>query len=242
MKKKINLKQKKKQKPKKINKIIILILLLTLTTHLTLKYINKNISPKLTHYACLEIRKLSGLIITKSISTESIEKLNINDMFKITKNEKNEILLVDFNTVTLNKVIREATINIQDNLKKVEMGIIDDNNEPNKDGVILKIPSGEIYNNFILNNIGPKIPVKLKILGDMDTRVNTNIKNYGINNALIEITLDITVKEEVLLPISSKEIEVTQTLPLAIKLISGTVPNYYSNGINKSETFSIPIE
>lgn len=242
MKKKIILKQRKKHKLKIINKIILIIILLTVIIHLTLKYINKNISPKLTHYASLEIKKLSGLIITKSVSTETLEKLNINDMFKITKNEKNEILLVDFNTITLNKIIKEATINIQENLKKLEMGIINDNNEPNKNGVILKIPSGEIYNNFLLNNLGPKIPVKLKILGDMETQINTKITNYGINNALIEVTLNIAVKEEVLLPISTEEIKVTQTLPIAIKLISGTVPNYYSNGINKSETFSIPIE
>ena len=66
-----------------------------------------------------------------------------------------------------------------------------------------------------------------------------NIKNYGINNALIEITLDITVKEKVILPINTEEITVTQTLPIALKIIKGTVPNYYSGEINKSSTFSI---
>ena len=40
----------------------------------------------------------------------------------------------------------------------------------------------------------------------METKVNTNIKNYGINNALIEITLEIKVKEEVILPINTEEI------------------------------------
>ena len=76
----------------------------------------------------------------------------------------------------------------------------------------------------------------------METKVNTNIKNYGINNALIEITLEIKVKEEVILPINTEEIIVTQSIPLAMKIIEGTVPNYYSGEINKSSTFSIPIE
>ena len=239
MKKRITLKKKKN---KKINTIFFLITLIILITHLSLKYINKNISPKLIHYAELEIKRLSNLIITKSIKTEDIEKLNVNEMFVITRNEKNEILSVDVNTVLLNKMIKNTTTDIQENLRKLEMGIIDENNIENKNGVVLKIPSGEIYNNFILNNLGPKIPVKLKIIGDMETMINTNIKNYGINNALIEITLKISVKEEVLLPISTSEITITQTVPLALKIITGTVPNYYSNGINKSETFSIPIE
>lgn len=231
----MKLKKRKNKKP-------IIIIIMILISFLIIQYINKQISPKLTHYASLEIRKLSNLIITKSLKTESLEKLNITDLFLITKNEKSEILTVDVNTVTLNKIILESTVNIQENLKQLEHGKINNNNEENKNGVILKIPLGQIYNNFLLNNLGPKIPVKLKILGDMETKVNTNIKNYGINNALIEITLEIKVKEEVILPIKTEEIIVTQSIPLAMKIIEGTVPNYYSGEINKSSTFSIPIE
>lgn len=232
----MKLKKRKNKKP-------IIIIIMILISFLIIQYINKQISPKLTHYASLEIRKLSNLIITKSLKTESLEKLNITDLFLITKNEKSEILTVDVNTVTLNKIILESTVNIQENLKQLEHGKINNNNnEENKNGVILKIPLGQIYNNFLLNNLGPKIPVKLKILGDMETKVNTNIKNYGINNALIEITLEIKVKEEVILPINTEEIIVTQSIPLAMKIIEGTVPNYYSGEINKSSTFSIPIE
>ena len=74
----------------------------------------------------------------------------------------------------------------------------------------------------------------------METK--TKITNYGINSALIEVNLEIKIKEKIILPITSKEIEVIQNTPIAIKLIQGTVPNYYSNGINKNETFSIPLE
>ena len=231
----------KLKKRKKLKPIIIIIILLT-TIATSIHYINKIISPKLTEYASIEIKKLSNLIITKSIKTETLEKLNIEDLFIITRNEKDEILTLDINTITLNKIILSSTINIQENLKALEQGKINSNNDENKNGVVLKIPLGQIYNNFLLNNLGPKIPVKLKILGDMETKVNTNIKNYGINNALIEITLDIKVKEKVILPINTEEITVTQTLPLAMKIIKGTVPNYYSGEINKSSTFSIPIE
>ena len=231
-----------KLKKRRNRKPIIIIIIILLISGLIIQYINEKISPKLTQYASLEIRKISNIIITKSIKTTSFEKLNIENLFVITKNEKNEILTVDINTILLNKIILESTVNIQENLKQLEQGKINNNNEENKNGVILKIPLGQIYNNFLLNNLGPKIPVKLKILGDMETKVNTNIKNYGINNALIEITLDITVKEKVILPINTEEIKVTQSMPIAMKIIEGSVPDYYSGEINKSSTFSIPIE
>ena len=240
--KKMILKKRKKHKLKIINIILSIIIILILLTHLTLKYINNKISPKLIHYAEQELKKQSKILITESISENELEKLKTEDIYVITKNNNNEILTVDINTITLNKINKTITKKILEKLKKLEQGQLDDNNEENKNGIILKIPLSIIHDNFILNNLGPKIPVKLKILGDIETKVNTNIKNYGINSALIEITLDITVKEEVILPLSTKETIVTQTLPLTIKMIEGKIPNYYSNGINKSEILSIPIE
>lgn len=226
---------------KKLIKIFLILIIILIPINLILNYINKKISPKLTNYAELEIRKISNLIITKSITKESLEKININDIFIINKNNNNEILTVDLDTIKINNLIREATINIEENLKQLELGNINEYNELKK-GVVLEIPLGQIYNNILLNNRGPKIPVKLKIIGDMEMETKTKVTNYGINSALIEISLETRIKEKVILPITSKEIQVTQSTPIAIKLVQGTVPNYYSNGINKSETFSIPIE
>lgn len=195
-------------------------------------YIDRRISPKLMDYAELEIRRQSNIIITQSMSTDDFDS---DDFYVISKNDSNEILSVDFNTVLLNKLIMHSTLKIQESLKNLELGIIDD-------GIVLSIPLGLVYNNFLFNNFGPRIPVKLKILGDMESSVTTNVKNYGINSALVEISIVLTVMEKVILPISTREIVVTQSIPIVIKLVEGKVPNYYSNGINKTESFSIPIE
>ena len=221
-----------------MKKIIIILIII----FLTLRYINNTISPRIIDYAELEIRKISGLIITKSIKTETLEKINIEDLFIINKNNNNEILTVDLNTLIINRIIRDATVNIEENLKQLEEGRIDNYNNENKEGVVLEIPLGIVYDNFLLNNKGPKIPVKLKAVGNMEIETKTKITNYGINSALIEISLVITIKEKIILPITTKEIKITEKTPIAIKLIQGTVPNYYSNGIDKTETFSIPLE
>lgn len=227
--KKIYLKKNKK----KHNKIIIFIMILaliSLLSELMLKYINKNISPKLIEYASAELKKTSNIIISKALTEKEIKKFNIENLFIITKNEKNEILTVDLNTPLINEIVFQATDKIQENLKQLEQGKINEYNEK-ADGVILKIPIGVATNNFLLSNLGPKIPVKMKILGNMDSNVNTKIINYGINNALIETYIEITITEQVILPITTKEINITSKIPIAIKLINGTVPNYYPNGI-----------
>ena len=222
--KRIYLKRRKKH-----NKILFIIIVLT-SVFLMLKYINKNISPKLIEYASEKIKSISNLVITKSVSIKDIEGLDINDLFIITKNNKNEILTVDLNTVLVNKLSFSITNKIQENLKLLEQGKINEYNEEGN-GVIIKIPLGEATNNFLFSDMGPKISVRMKLLGTMDTNIKTTVTNYGLNNALIETYLEITITELVIIPIKTNEITVTSRIPLMVKLINGTVPNFYPNGI-----------
>ena len=103
---------------------------------------------------------------------------------------------------------------------------------------------GIISNNVLLSNIGPKIPVKLNLIGNVVSSVETTVKNYGINSALIEIYANVEVTEEVIIPFQTERIKITNNIPIAIKIINGSVPDYYSDGkLNSSSNIlSLPIE
>ena len=45
----------------------------------------------------------------------------------------------------------------------------------------------------LLYNLGPKIPVKLSLVGDVVTGFSTDVTEYGINNALIKLMIDVKV-------------------------------------------------
>ena len=116
-------------------------------------------------------------------------------------------------------------------------------NQKLKRGIIFEIPSGLIFNNAFFNNLGPKIPVRLNLVGDVISEVRTNVTNYGINNALIEIKINLKLTEQVILPIATNKIEIDLSVPIALKIIQGTVPNYYLNGLSgSSSVVAIPIE
>jgi len=249
----MNMRIKLKSKKQKKYKLLIIILLFIGLLYYLFDYTNKIISPKLFSYAELELKKISNLIINKAVTKHAITDMSVDKLFIITKNNNNEILTIDFNTVTLNKVLTQTTNSVQLSLKKLEDGIIDyeltnENTKvkdelKDKNGVILEIPLGQIFDNFLLNNFGPKIPVRIELLGDIETNVTTKVTNYGINNAIIEVYMDIKVTEKMILPIMTKEISVTQSVPIAIKILKGTVPNFYSGKIEEqSPTFSIPVE
>lgn len=236
---------KKAKNGKVINKIVLLIICLVVSIFLVFKFINKKVTPILLPYAESAVKKLTNLVINKAISKQVAEDLNIDDLFIITKDGNDQIKTIDFNPILVNKTLTLITNNIQLNLKYLEQGNIDllelpDNIDIDYDeekiskGIIYEIPSGIIFKNALLSNIGPKIPVKLSIIGDIVSTVNTKVTNYGINNAMIEVNIIVEVEEMVILPLTTKKIKVETSIPVAIKLIQGTVPNYYFNGIDKN--------
>ena len=98
--------------------------------------------------------------------------------------------------------------------------------------IIYNVPMSIIYDVPILVGIGPKVPFKLDILGNVFTEILTNIKDYGINNSLIEMQLKIKINVQIILPFSSKNIIVENKIPLKTKIIQGKIPEYYGGVLN----------
>lgn len=237
------------------SKILIIILLgIIICVWLSLRFINNKASPILFSYAELESKKLASIVINDAIAKNVTNDINIDELFLITKDSKNEIKTIDFNPITVNKMLTSVTSSIQKNLKYIENGkielisldedlLIDYEIDKLRKGIICEIPTGVILGNSFLSNLGPKIPVKFNLDGDIISHVNTNITDYGINNAVIEININLDLSMQLILPFKSDKTSINTSIPVAIKLIQGSVPNYYLNGINQnSASLTLPIE
>lgn len=233
--------------------IIVIIIALVISILFVLRLINHKVNPVLLDYAELESRKLASIIINNAIAKNVTENIDIDELFLITRDSNGEIKTIDFNPITVNKILTQTTNSVQVNLKYIEQGkvellnlttdsLIDYDIDKLKQGIIYEIPSGVIFGNSFLANIGPKIPVKFNLVGDIVSYINTKITNYGINNALIEVNIVLDLSEQVILPFVTDKIKIETSVPVALKLIQGTVPNYYFNGMNEnSPTLSLPI-
>lgn len=187
-------------------------------------------------------------MINQSIDDEVVKNLNVDELFIMNKSE-NTIQSVDFNTLRVNQLLQKINKKVWDNLSALQNGnmkvlsehdsIFQNTTKLNK-GVIYEVPMGIIFHNTLFSNVGPKVPVKLIFSGNMNSYVKTNIKDYGINNAMIEVTIHIEVEEQVLLPFTSKRIKVEADVPLAVKITNGDVPHYYSTGIKENSPIVSP--
>ena len=174
-------------------------------------------------------------------------------MYNVIQNNNGEIQTIDFNPIIVNKFLTKTTNVVSNNLKNLEKGNIkdisfidiDDYDINNlKNGVISKIPMGIITNNVLLSNLGPKVPVKINMVGNVISNVETKVSNYGINSSLIQVFVKVEVTEEVIIPFQTKTIKVVNEIPVAMKVINGKVPEYYGSGrlSESSNILSIPIE
>lgn len=237
--KRMNLKKKRK----KVNLIVIVTMLIFVGVWMAFKIINDKITPVFLDYAAVQATRIATIVISQAINKEVSDSLNVDDLFIISKDDKGKINSVDFNPMTVNKLLNMTTSNVHEYLDALENGEIDKLNINKnlltdglklKKGIIFEIPSGLVFNNVLLSNIGPKIPVKLNLIGDIASNIRTVVTNYGINNALIEVVINIKVYEQVILPYTSKQITVETDIPIAIKLLQGETPSYYYNGLNSN--------
>lgn len=249
--KKIRLKAKKKLKIQ--TKICITILLIIIFICYFLNFAGKKIFPVLLQQAEIDCKKMAIVVIKNSITDDVLNVLSEDELFNVIQKKDGEVQTIDFNPIIVNKFLTKMTNIVSDNLKKIETGKIDNisfinsedyNIEKLKNGVISEVPLVIITNNVLLSNIGPKVPVKLNLVGNVISSIETKVSNYGINSALIEIYAKIEVTEEVIIPFQTKRIKVQNNVPVTIKVIQGNVPNYYNSGslTKSSDIISLPIE
>lgn len=235
----MNLKRRKKKKI--INKIFILFILIIIVSFFVIKIFDDRVKPILLSYAEAETRKLTTLVINKAVTKQIALNMDPDNLYEIETNDNNEINIVSYNSTTVTKILNSITNLVQLNLKSIEEGNIDLLELPDtydsdklKEGIIYEIPFGAITNISFLSNLGPKIPVKLHLIGDVTSGIRSNLTEYGINNALLEIGVNIEVTCRINMPFISKQIKVDNTVPIVIKLIQGKVPEYYFNGFSSN--------
>ena len=176
------------------------------------------------------IVKETGMnIISENVSDKIIKILDKEELFKIEKDANGNIESIDYNTKVVNEILKEVSIISYNNFKKYEK---------EKDGVVTYIPILSGSKNIFFSNLGPKVPIKLILDGNVITSLQTDVKEYGYNSALIEISVKIEANTEVVLPFKTRNEKIVNIVPVSIKIVEGDVSpllntNYVSKTMNK---------
>ena len=200
-----------------LSEILILVIGFILSI-IIINYIYKSFNNIVAPMAEAKTRKYVTEIINNSTDNIKFE----NDLFIIEKSTDNEIKMITYNSYEATRLINEITHNIQDSFDELESVF----NGHDK-FVVEEIPMGVIFKNTLLNNFGPKIKVRMDIVGDVISELQTEVKPYGLNNALVEVRVKLNANARVILPLVSKEITVSNVIPLSINIVNGSIPEAY---------------
>ena len=186
--------------------------------------------------------------ITKYIVNNAYvrEKVNYyaNDIYDIVKDsDTNEIKNIIYDSGVINDLLDSVTSRVYNMFNMLEYGDLSKLNirenilttsVNDKDGIIMEIPNGLMTKNFLFSNLGPRIPVKLSLTGEFESYISTDVVEYGINNAMITIYINIKVSEQITIPFITDKVSIENKIPIFMSLVNGKIPNYYIGGFSKN--------
>ena len=208
--------------------IIIIFIIIIISLSSIYNIINKNITPLIIQYSEISTKRMASIIINYSINDDILLEDEINNLFLVTRNDKKEIEEVTLNSLIINKIQNRISDICENNLRLIEMEDYFLLKDFNIDKEYFKIPLSVALNSKIFNKSIFTIPVKFKMIGNVTSNIDTDIKEYGINNSLITVSISITVEMKVVLPLTTNNVSVTTNVPIIMKLIQGKIPEYYS--------------
>lgn len=144
------------------------------------------------------------------------------DLVEIVKNEKQEILSVNYNSLHINKLRSELVKATIEETQKLPV-------------TNLYIPIGNITSIDILQNKGPKLKFTITPSSYVEADVESVFQNTGINQINHQIFIILKVTANALIPNYSTSVYSENKVCVAETVIIGKVPNTIGEGIIYSD-------
>lgn len=212
--------------------LVIVFFLIIIFSSIIFKIYGDNTTEKSITLINQKIDKVLYQFFNELITDEIINKEKVNDILEITKNNKGEILTVNYDLEKTYKILTEVAKILSKSISDLENGKIDvklydkylDSGE---NGLILYIPLFLSSNNIFINNLGPRIPVLINFNENVLANVKTKVTNYGFNNALLEIYITIEMQKLIITPVIEDEEKFNYDILVAALVVNGSVPEFY---------------
>ncbi|MFD3156192.1 sporulation protein YunB [Haloimpatiens sp. FM7330] len=193
-------------------KLMIFFIILALVFNIFIYIFDKIVTPTVLAVADAEMRAKSIEIINKSIIEEYSKQFKYNDVVKVEKDIDGNIVMLKADTLKMNKIACDVSLNSQKKLK--DLGYVG-----------IKLPIGYVTKNNILSYWGPSITIKMQPIGHIETRYSSNFESAGINQTRHKIYVEVDTKVRIIIPLKSNDIEVKNQVPIAETIIVGKIPN-----------------
>ncbi|MFJ7935715.1 sporulation protein YunB [Sporosarcina sp. NPDC096371] len=248
---KFNSQVTRKSRKKKRKFLPLLIPTTLVAIALFLYIVNMRLTPIYSDYAEVQTTNIAAHVINQALKSKELKLPSNDEIFAPIPNDTSGAISI--NSDATNRVMGDIHALVANYLKQAETGNLDmlpmqDNLEYDPEAmegqgaVVFFVPLAQALKIPLLGNLGPKIPIRFHIIGDVHTDIESTITEFGINSAVVEVNVVVTVNVQIIVPLASRKSEVVQKIPVAMTIIKGTVPPVFSNGGNAAPNIEIPVK
>lgn len=216
-------------------------LLVFVSSFFLLLFLDRQLTKILSNYIDNEAERITTGLVNQALNELKLKE-EYHSLLLVEKDDEGKIERISYDTSLMNQISSQFNDKIQEKLKQLEEGKIDDlllsdkihNGKFHhiKNGILCEVSLSSLRESHLFSNVGPVIPIRLLFLGQVMPDIDIKVKEYGINNIMVEIYFVAAVKEQITMPFSSKRREVVVNQLLSVDIIRGEIPNYY-NGFSK---------
>lgn len=179
--------------------------------------VDRNLRPAIVTIAESRANLLVNDIVSEVVQRKvAEERIQYQDLVNIHKDNNGRIVMMQANTVRINQMATDITLEIDKALRKVE-------NEH------LKISLGQALGSHFLAHYGPQLSIDILPVGSINVSVTDDFDATGINQTRHRIALDLKTKIKVAIPLYDNNIVVHTVVPLTESIIVGDVPETWVN-------------
>lgn len=192
----------------------------------TLRMMNHWLEPQLQAVARQQTSVALNNIVSRIISEMEYDS---DELIEVVRDKEGYITSINYDTNALNTLLHNTLETIDESLEAASLGETDPTLDQTlyENGVIYRLPLGYLTRLPFLNNVGPKIDLRFRMMNDVSGSFEMECEPYGVNNTMIQVNLMITLKAEVLTVLNITEYEHCIELPIVVEVVNGHVPEYY---------------
>jgi sporulation protein YunB len=192
-------------------------------------YFDHNLRPTILSVAIARADIIATEAINNAITEHVARNILYQDLILLEKNRDGGIILAQTNTMEVNRLMSTTTMRVQETLTMLR-------------GEKIYIPLGQAFGSYLLANMGPRIPITLIPIGRVNTEINDEFVEAGINQVRHKIYVIVHAEVQVVIPFVSNEVTVSTTVPIVDAIYPGEVPDTVINlQFPAGQTLPLPI-
>lgn len=195
-------------------KTITTIIIVVISFVLLLTYFNQIVNPIIISSSESKVRSLAVKAVNSAIAEVVAESVIYNDLVTTTYGQNGEILMLQANSILINRLSKELAKKAQGKLEIIgEQGV--------------NIPIGTFSGIPILVGRGPDVKIKMIPIGSINCSFESKFEQAGINQTRHRIYINMNACVSMILPTETKQIITMTQVLICESIIIGKVPETY---------------